>query len=377
MKDTNTKYQQCTLSVMDTIADPDITFDAAGICNYYYDYKKAEDRLVLKGEAGIERTNQAIAEIKAVQKNEQYDCILGVSGGVDSTYLSYIAKQYGLRVLCVHFDNGWNSELAVKNIENIVSKQGFELYTYVIDWEEFRDIQLSYFKANVVDIEAVTDIAIFSCLDKICTEKKIKFLIDGRNVVTEEVLPPSWICKDPENLVNIHKQFGKIPLNKYPLLSRGRRLYIELRRPFKNIQLLNWLPYNKSEAKNTIIKELEWRDYGGKHYESIFTRFYQGHILPNKFHIDKRKAHLSNLIFSGQITKEEALEELRQPIYDDKQQKEDYDFVIKKLGMTEDQFRSYIAEESVPHKNYGLSKPYADYFPLLKFAKPFKKFISR
>ena len=160
-------------------------------------------------------------------------------------------------------------------------------------------------------------------------------------------------------------------------MSRRRRLYIELHRPFKNIQLLNWLPYNKSEAKNTIIKELEWRDYGGKHYESIFTRFYQGYILPNKFHIDKRKAHLSNLIFSGQITKEEALEELRQPIYDDKQQREDYDFVIKKLGMTEDQFSLYMAKEPIPHKNYGLSKPYADYFPLLRFAKPFTKFISR
>ena len=377
MEDPKPGFAQCSLSVMDNIADPDITFDKDGICNYYYEYKKAEERSVLKDEAGRQKINEIITEIKAVQKSEKYDCILGVSGGVDSTYLSYIAKQHGLRVLCVHFDNGWNSELAVKNIENIVSKLGFDLYTYVIDWEEFRDIQLSYFKANVVDIEAVTDIAIFSCLDKICGKQKIKYLLDGRNVVTEEVLPPSWICKDPENLVNIHKQFGKIPLKKYPLLSRKRRLYIELRRPFKNIQLLNWIPYNKEEAKLTIIKELGWRDYGGKHYESIFTRFYQGYILPEKFNIDKRKAHLSNLIFSGQISKQDAIEELTKPIYDEKQRKTDHDFVLKKLSITEEYFQSYISQKPVLHKNYGLAKPYASYYPLLKLAKPFKKFISR
>jgi hypothetical protein len=267
------QYRQCSISVMDTIADPDITFDEKGICNYFYDYKKAEEKFVVKDDAERKRRVESkIAEIKQRQKNQQYDCILGVSGGVDSTYLAYLAKQMGLRVLCVHFDNGWNSELAVKNIENIVSRLGFDLYTYVINWEEFRDIQLSYFKANVVDIEAVTDIAIFSCLDKICSEKKIKYLLDGRNVVTEEVLPPAWICKDPENLVNIHKRFGSIPIRNYPLLSRKRRLYIELNRPFENVKMLNWVEYNKAEAKKTIISELEWRDYGGKHSENIRDR---------------------------------------------------------------------------------------------------------
>jgi N-acetyl sugar amidotransferase len=368
------QYRQCSISVMDTIADPDITFDEKGICNYFYDYKKAEEKFVVKDDAERKRRVESkIAEIKQRQKYQQYDCILGVSGGVDSTYLAYLAKQMGLRVLCVHFDNGWNSELAVKNIENIVSRLGFDLYTYVINWEEFRDIQLSYFKANVVDIEAVTDIAIFSCLDKICSEKKIKYLLDGRNVVTEEVLPPAWICKDPENLVNIHKRFGSIPIRNYPLLSRKRRLYIELNRPFENVKMLNWVEYNKAEAKKTIISELEWRDYGGKHYESVFTRFYQGYILPKKFGIDKRKAHLSNLIFSGQLSKQEALRELEEPIYPETQLKEDYDFVLKKLGFTHEAFEDYLAQPAVPHSAYGFAKPYSEYFPVLKLLKPFRK----
>ena len=182
-------YRQCSISVMDNIADPDITFDEKGICNYYYEYLEAEKKYVLKGEVGQKKYEQLITQLKTDGKGKKYDCILGVSGGVDSTYLAYLAKEAGLRVLCVHFDNGWNSELAVKNIQNIVEKCGFDLYTYVIDWEEFKDIQLSYFKANVIDIEAVTDIAIFSALDIICKEQGIKHIIDGRNVVTEVPYP--------------------------------------------------------------------------------------------------------------------------------------------------------------------------------------------
>lgn len=159
-------------------------------------------------------------------------------------------------------------------------------------------------------------------------------------------------------------------------MNRKRRLYVELKRPFKNIKLLNWVYYNKAEAKETIIKELAWRDYGGKHYESIFTRFYQGYILPEKFNIDKRKAHLSNLVFSGQITKEEALRELKEPMYAEDQKRADYDFVLKKLGLTHEQFQKYLSEPPVSHKFYGLSKPYSEYYPILKLIKPFRKALG-
>jgi len=370
----NSAYQQCSISVMDTIADPGISFDEKGICNYYYEYLKAEKEAVRKGHEGELVIKEIISKIKADGLGKQYDCILGVSGGVDSTYLAYIAKQAGLRVLCVHFDNGWNSELAVKNIENIVSKCGFDLYTYVIDWNEFRDIQRAYFKANVIDIEAITDIAIFSALDIICKEKNIKHIIDGRNVVTEITLPQAWVYKNSANLIDIHKKFGEVPLKTYPLMSPIRRRIVARTKPFSSWPILNYIPYLKSEAKETIIRELNWRDYGGKHYESVFTRFYQGYILPEKFKVDKRKAHLSNLIFSGQITKEEALAELAEPIYPIELFKKDYEFVLKKLGFTDQEMKDYISAPPQPHSNYNSSLSLFDEYPILK---PLKKIFGK
>jgi N-acetyl sugar amidotransferase len=369
-------YQQCSISVMDTIADPNITFDEKGICNYYYEYLEAEKNLVKKGKDGEKEFNKIIAQIKADGKGKEYDCILGVSGGVDSTYLAYIAKQANLKVLCVHFDNGWNSELAVKNIENIVSKCGFDLYTYVIEWNEFRDIQRAYIKANVIDIEAITDIAIFSALDIICKEKKIKHLIDGRNVVTEITLPQAWVYKNTSNLKDIHKKHGEVPLKTYPIMSPIRRRIVAKTKPFTSWPILDYIPYVKSEVKEIIIKELEWRDYGGKHYESVFTRFYQGYILPEKFKVDKRKAHLSNLIFSGQLTKEEALQELNTPIYPEELFKTDYDFVLKKLGFTDQEFKNYIATPAVRHNHYESGISIFDEIPILKMIKKIVKRTS-
>ncbi len=370
----NINYKQCSISVMDNIADPDISFDEKGICNYYYSYLKAENEQVKKGTEGEKEFNRIIAQIKEDGKGKEYDCILGVSGGVDSTYLAHIAAQKGLRVLCVHFDNGWNSELAVMNIENIVTKCGFKLYTYVIDWNEFKDIQRSYFKANVIDIEAITDIAIFSALDILCKQFKIKHIIDGRNVVTEVVLPPSWICKNTANLKDIHKKFGTVSLKSYPLMSPIRRRIVAKTKPFQSWPILNYIPYDKKDAKKIIIEKLAWRDYGGKHYESVFTRFYQGYILPEKFKVDKRKAHLSNIIFSGQITKEEALEELKQPIYPVELFTTDYEFAIKKLGFTNDEFQAYLKAPAVSHSNYEMSISLFDEIPALK---PFKKLLGK
>lgn len=348
-------YRQCSLSVMDNIADPDITFDEKGICNYYYEYLEAEKQHVLKGEAGEKKYNKIIAQIKADGKGKRYDCILGVSGGVDSTYLAYLAKQAGLRVLCVHFDNGWNSELAVKNIQNIVEKCGFDLFTYVIDWKEFRDIQLAYFKANVIDIEAVTDIAISNVVNRIAAEKKIKHVLSGDNVVTEYTLPNAWTYKNSSNFMAIQKQYGTLRLKKYPFIHPIlRRIYARTTK-FEVWKPLNFIEYNKKEVKLIIEKELNWVDYGGKHYESVFTRFYQGYILPTKFKVDKRKAHLSNLIFSGQLTKEDALKELEVEIYPSELFKKDLDFVLKKLNFSNESFDAYIKAPWVSHQVFSSS----------------------
>ena len=367
-------YRQCSISVMDNIADPDISFDEKGICNYYYQYIEAEKGYVKKGEEGKAAFDNAVATMKKDGAGKKYDCILGVSGGVDSTYLAYIASKAGLRVLCVHFDNGWNSELAVTNIESIVSKLDFGLYTYVIDWPEFRDIQLAYFKANVIDIEAVTDLAIFSALDILCKKFGIKHIIDGRNVVTESVLPQSWFCKNMSNLKDIHAKHGTMKLKSYPIMSPVRRRVVDRVKPFTRWPILNYITYIKADAKRKIIDELGWRDYGGKHYESVFTRFYQGYILPEKFHVDKRKAHLSNLIFSGQITKEEALKELAQPAYPAGLLQSDMELVIKKLGFTQQEFDEYIKAPPVPHNRYEMGISIFDEY---KFLRPLKKVFKR
>jgi N-acetyl sugar amidotransferase len=365
------KYIQCALSVMDTIADPDISFDKDGICNYYYEYKKSEAEHVITGEAGKIKVHSLADEIKLAGKNLQYDCIMGLSGGVDSTYVAYLAKQLGLRPLAVHFDNGWNSELSVMNIHNIITKLGFDLFTYVINWDEFKDIQLSYLNASVVDIEAITDHAIFATLYRIAGEKNIKYILSGTNVQTENTLPKSWIHPktDHINIKSIHKKFGKIRLKTFPFMDAKVKRYYQKIKGVRSVSMLNYVDYNKEQVKKLIQKELDWRDYGGKHYESIWTRFYQGYILPTKFGIDKRKAHLSDLIFGGQITKEEALNELAKPIYDPVQQKMDYDFVLKKLNLSEEQFQELMSAAPRSHYEYDFEKPIDQRYPLLRPVK--------
>lgn len=353
------KYRQCKISVMDTIADPDISFDDNGVSNYYQEYVDAEKTRVLRGDQGRDHFNQIVQKIRK-DNNGTYDCVLGVSGGVDSSYLAYLAAQAGLKVLCVHFDNGWNSELAVANIQQIVERCGFELHTFVIDWNEFKDIQLAYFQAHVVDIEAVTDIAIFAALDSITRSYGIKHIIDGRNVSTENTLPKSWYCKDSYNLLDIHRRFGKVKLEKYPLMGPIERRIKTRLKPIQSWPLLNFVDYQKAHAKECIIQELGWRDYGGKHYESVFTRFYQGHILPVKFGIDKRKAHFSDLIFSGQITKQEALLELQKPIYPQELFLKDKEFVLKKLGISAIDFDAYLEAPAIPHSQYALNLKFFD-----------------
>ncbi len=370
-------YRQCSISVMDNIADPNISFDEKGICNYYYEYLQKEKERVYKGQEGIDKLNELLTEIKQRGKGKDYDCILGVSGGVDSTYLAFKAKEWGLKPLLVHFDNGWNSELAVQNIQNIVDKTGFNLYTYVVDWNEYKDIQKSFFKANVIDIEAIMDLGFINTLQIINKKYNIGVVIDGQNVVTEGLLPNTWISKNQDNLINIHKKFGSVRLKTYPLISPIQQYKFDHFHRLKYISPLNYIDYDKKKVKKIIIEEFGWRDYGGKHYESVFTRFYQGYILPTKFKVDKRKAHLSNLIFSGQMTKEQAIEELKEPIYPHELYLVDRPFVLKKLDFTEEEFDAYINAPMVPHSDYGSFIPFWDKYPMLRPLKIVSKLIKK
>ena len=344
---------------MDNVQDPDITFDEKGVCNYYPLYAKLEAKEVLAGEAGQKQLDSLLRQIKKDGKGRKYDAILGVSGGVDSTYLAYLAAEWGLRVLCVHFDNGWNSELAVSNIENIVGRLGFDLYTHVFDWEEFKDLQLSHFRANVVDIEAITDLGIVGTLRLLALDQGVKYMLSGLNIVTEGFMVRNWVFKDYYNIVDIHKKFGALKkIATFPYYDNNLQRVSARLKGLKEIMPLNYVSYVKSDVKEMIKTELGWRDYGGKHYESIFTRFYQGFILPQKFGIDKRKVHLSTLIMSGQLTKEKALDELQHPTMSADQLAVDYPFVIKKLGYTKDEFQKYIEAPRVEHTEFETEKSF-------------------
>lgn len=360
---------------MDNENDPDLILDSNGICNHCHNFDKAFAKLPSKELAEIEFSKQ-IEKMKAEGKGKKFDCMIGVSGGVDSTYLAHIAKEAGLRALLVHCDNGWNSELAVENIQNICSYTGFDLFTNVLDWEEFKDIQLSFFKAHVVDVELPYDYALIISIYKAAVKFNVNYVLTGHNVVTEGTyLPKSWRHDkmDIANIKDIHKQFGKLKMRTFPHYSFVKQRLIDKKLHY--VSLLNYTGYNKAEVKELITTKMKWRDYGGKHYENVFTRFYQGYILNEKFKIDKRQFHLSVLVQSGQISKAEALEEYLKPAYNQQQLAEDKLFVIKKLGFTENEFDNYIKAPAQSHYHFKNIEAYWQrYFKFVKKIKALKKF---
>ena len=335
-------YQICTKTVMDTISDPDITFDSSGVCNYYYEFKEKLKIRVPSEDVAQKELDAIVERIKVSGKVKQYDCIIGISGGVDSTYTAWLVKKLGLRPLAVHLDNGWDSELAVKNIENILTKLGIDLYTEVLDWEEFKDLQMSFLKASTPDGE----IAILSVLYKTAAKFGVKYIISGMNFRNEGMLPPSWArgYLDWKYIKSVQSKFGTKKLNSYPHMSVAQFVNYNLIKRIRSISFINYIDFNKEEAMELIQRELGWKYYGGKHYESIYTRFYQGYILPNKFGIDKRKAHLTCLIIStGEITREEALKKLAEPTLDEEILKHDIIYFLKKLNFTQEQFDNIMA----------------------------------
>lgn len=349
----NSEYRVCVKCVMDT-SDKGISFDEDGVCSHCRSYEEIAKKTLLPPEEAHQRLTEIVDKIKRNGKGKEYDCIIGLSGGIDSSYLAYQAKQFGLRPLAVHFDNGWNSEISVKNIENIVKKLGFDLHTYVIDWEEFKDLQRSFFKASVVDIELLTDNAIFTSLYKIAREQGIKYSLEGHNVVTESIMGKEWNYWkfDIKNIRSIQKQFGTLKMQSFPAMGPWKRLFYQFSKIVEPVYILNYLQYNKKQAMETLERELDWQYYGGKHYESVFTKFYQAYVLPTKFKIDKRRAHLSNLVCSCQLTREEALEELERDLYPLDELVRDKEYVVKKLGFTLDEFDKLMKQPPKSHSDY-------------------------
>lgn len=348
------EYQLCTKCVMDT-SDKDIFFDSEGVCNHCRDAEKQLHRFVYTPEE--EATNlDGIKKTILAAKKGKYDCLVGVSGGVDSSYVVYLAWKMGLNPLCVHFDNGWNSDIAVSNIHKLIEKCGFDLQTYVIDWNEFRDLQRAFFKAGVVDIEMLSDHAITAVMFRLARKNKLKYILSGTNYTTEHGLPNSWVWRkqDLTNIRHIHKTFGSISrIKNYPTLnSLSFMLLRKLKMGFRYIEILNQVNYSKKMAIDTLAAEFNWQNYGGKHYESVFTKFYQAYYLPRKFGYDKRRVHLSAQIRNKEISREEAIQELAAPAVDDTTFQNEKIYVLKKLGFTEQEFDAIMQAPPKEHTFY-------------------------
>jgi len=359
---TERPYQECTRCVMDT-SDQEILFDENGFCNHCTGYFEIISKQTYQGEASDKQLELLIEKIKKAGKNRAYDVVIGISGGVDSIYTAMLAQKHGLRVLAVHLDNGWNSELAVGNIEKILQHLKIDLHTYVLDWQEFRDLQLAFLRASVPEMETPTDVAIPAVLHKFAAQYNVKYIFSGGNYVTEGILPKSWHydAKDVKYLKSINKQYGTGRLRTFPTFGFTKESWYKLVKGIKMVYPLNLVPYNKKDALRILEQELDWKNYGGKHHESLYTKFVQSYILPVKFGIDYRRATYSTQICAGELTREAALEELKKPPYDLVQIKEETDYLCKKLGITEDAFQSIMNQLPLSYRDYPNSRKWLEF----------------
>jgi N-acetyl sugar amidotransferase len=348
------KYQQCTRCVMDT-SDPDITFDGQGICNHCFHFDQVTRKEWFPNDEGARKLSVSLDDIRRVGRVQEYDCILGLSGGVDSSYLAMKAKDWGLRPLVVHVDAGWNSELAVANIEKIVNYCNFDLHTHVVDWEEMRDLHLAYLKAGVANQDVPQDHVFFASLYHFATRNNIRYILSGGNLATEGVFPKAWhgSAMDAINLKAIHAKYGNKKIITYSTISFYEYyIWYPFVKKMRTVRPLNFMPYDKTAALEELEQSIGYKPYARKHGESIFTKLFQNHYLPFKFGYDKRKPHLSSLIVSGQMSREEALAKLAEPLYDPQELEIDITYFCKKLRITRQQFDGFLAAPSHHHTDF-------------------------
>lgn len=347
--------QICTFCVMDTTGDPGISFDAQGRCSYCAHAQQRLENESLQGSEGREQLDAMAERIREAGRGREYDCLVGLSGGADSSYACLLARDLGLRALAVHLDNGWNDELAVHNIEMLVSKLDMDLYTHVVDWDEIRDLQRSFLFASVPNVETVTDHAIVATLFKEAARRGIRYILPGTNTSTETIMPPHWghSAMDSRHLRAVHRRFGTVPLRTYPVLGPAELAFYLFGRRIKWIPFLNYVGYDKSAAERRLADELDWRPYKRKHGESRFTRWFQEYYLVRKFHADKRRAHLSSEINSGNRGRDEALDRLSEPLYSSVDEVEaDNEYVRKKLGLDLEEFEAILSAGCKTHRDY-------------------------
>ena len=351
----------CTRCIMDDTVQG-IEFDQKGECTFCHIHDELEAKFPLNENAKSE-LQKIVDKIKREGKNKKYDCIIGISGGRDSSFTLYKAVKMGLRPLAVHFDNGWNSENAVRNIENLCAKLNVDLYTHVANWEEFKDLQRSFLYASVPDAEVPTDWVIFSVLFEQALSYGVKYIIHGHSFRTEGTTPLTWTYMDGKYVNFIQKKFGTKKIKSFPVMSMFDYLYYTFVKKIKQIRLLYYIPYDEEEILKMLTQEVGWINYGGKHHESTYTGFFQSYILTRKFNIDKRKLHYSALIRSGQMKRLDALTKIQKDPFDGGLDTVKY--CLKKLDFTEQEF------EGIMNKPKKLFLDYKSYYSLVKkFERP-------
>lgn len=349
-------YQICTRCVMDT-TDSKIIFDENGVCDHCNTYDSDIRPNWNPNDKGLAEIQSYAEKIKADGKNKDFDCIIGMSGGIDSSYLTYLAKEkLGLRPLVFHVDAGWNSQTAVNNIEHIVDKLGLDLYTEVIDWEEMKDLQLAFFKSGVPHVDTPQDHAFFATMYKFASKYKVKHILTGGNYSTECVRNPlEWMYyqSDSRQLRDIHKKFGAVPLKKYPVTNiLWHKVYLPYVKGIKLIRPLDYMPYNKEDATQFLVENFGYQRYEQKHFESRFTKFYEGYWLPKKFGYDTRKVQYSSLILTGQMSRDEALDKLKNAAFDESQISHDFEYVATKLSISVSELQGYLDAPNKTYKDY-------------------------
>lgn len=352
--DVNNQHM-CVRCVMDT-SDPCITFDDMGVCNHCREFDAVTSKRWFPNEKGMQELEAMYKRLKQDNVDSTYDCILGLSGGVDSSYLALKLYEAGIRPLVVHVDGGWNSELAVHNIEKIIHYCGWDLHTIVIPWDEMRDLQLAYLKSGIANQDVPQDHAFFASLYHFAVRHNVRYVISGGNIATESIFPKAWhwSAMDAINLKAIHQRFGTKPLTSYHTIGFFKLyFYYPFIKRMKVLYPLNYMPYSKDKALQELREKLGYKEYARKHGESLFTKFFQNYWLPMKFGYDKRKPHLSSLIVSGQLTKEEALTELSKPLYDEKELKTDKEYIAKKLGVSQEEFEQILQMPSHRYSDFS------------------------
>jgi N-acetyl sugar amidotransferase len=350
-------YQVCSNCIMDT-TDSTVTFDNKGLCDYCNNYHSNIVTNWDTGKQGERKLFETTEKIKAEGKGKDFDCIIGISGGLDSSYLTYIAKdKLGLRPLLLHVDAGWNTDQAVGNIEKLVDGLGVDLHTEVINWEEIKDLQVALLKSQIPHQDIAQDTAFFSTLYKFARENKIKYTLTGGNYSTE-------CCREPEEwgaypgidktlILDIHSKFGNFPLKTFPIVdvftSKIYYKYIFGLNVFKPLDLI---PYIKKDAESILEKQFGWKKFPHKHHESRFTRFFEDYWLPRKFGFDRRKAHFSSLILTGQMTREEALDRIKTPELDEHFLEREFEYIAHKLDLTGDELQEIFEGENKSSHNY-------------------------